>query len=96
MQWQDGDKRSGRPSQSIAQPHTQRDEQPASLTPLKTAAHPGGTPIEAFDAIRAGVVADRSQFSKDLSALLWRQSAGLHGLTGCSRRVLAHEHAGRV
>jgi len=35
---------------------------------LKTAANPGGTPIEAFDQIRAGVTADRSQFYKDLSA----------------------------
>jgi non-heme chloroperoxidase len=35
---------------------------------LKTAANPGGTPIEAFDAIRAGLAADRSQFYKDLSA----------------------------
>ena len=35
---------------------------------LKTDANPGGTPIEAFDAIRAGVAADRSQFYKDLSA----------------------------
>ena len=35
---------------------------------LKTAANPGGLPIEAFDAIRAGVTADRSQFFKDLSA----------------------------
>ena len=35
---------------------------------LKTAANPGGTPIEAFDAIRSGLVADRSQFYKDLSA----------------------------
>jgi non-heme chloroperoxidase len=34
---------------------------------LKTPANPGGTPIEAFDRIRAGVVADRSQFWKDLS-----------------------------
>jgi non-heme chloroperoxidase len=34
---------------------------------LKTAANPGGTPIEAFDSIRAGVIADRSQFFKDLS-----------------------------
>ena len=29
---------------------------------LKTAANPGGTPMEAFDQIRAGVLADRSQF----------------------------------
>jgi non-heme chloroperoxidase len=34
---------------------------------LKTPANPGGTPIEAFDQIRAAVVADRSQFWKDLS-----------------------------
>ncbi len=34
---------------------------------LKTAANPAGTPIEAFDQIRAAVVADRSQFWKDLS-----------------------------
>jgi non-heme chloroperoxidase len=34
---------------------------------LKTAANPGGLPMEAFDGIRAGVRADRSQFFKDLS-----------------------------
>src|ERR1700744_5888784 len=34
---------------------------------LKTPANPGGLPIEVFDAIRAGVLADRSQFFKDLS-----------------------------
>ena len=34
---------------------------------LKTDANPGGLPIEAFDAIRAGVAGDRSQFYKDLS-----------------------------
>src|SRR5205809_2472078 len=34
---------------------------------LKTQANPGGLPIEVFDQIRAGVVADRSQFFKDLS-----------------------------
>ena len=34
---------------------------------LKTAANPGGLPIDAFDQIRAGVLADRSQFFKDLS-----------------------------
>ena len=34
---------------------------------LKTAANPGGLPLEVFDAIRAGVLADRSQFFKDLS-----------------------------
>ena len=34
---------------------------------LKTPANPNGTPIEAFDQLRAAVVADRSQFWKDLS-----------------------------
>jgi non-heme chloroperoxidase len=35
---------------------------------LKTAANPGGLPIDVFDSIRANVLADRSQFFKDLSA----------------------------
>ena len=35
---------------------------------LKTAPNPGGLPMEAFDQIRAGVLADRSQLFKDLSA----------------------------
>jgi non-heme chloroperoxidase len=35
---------------------------------LKTPANPGGLPIEVFDQIRAGVLADRSQFFKDFSA----------------------------
>ena len=35
---------------------------------LKTDANPRGTPMEAFDAIRAGVAADRSQYYQDLSA----------------------------
>ncbi len=34
---------------------------------LKTPANPGGLPIKVFDDIRAGVLADRSQFWKDLS-----------------------------
>src|SRR5881392_3778546 len=34
---------------------------------LKTPANPGGLPIEVFDQIRAGVMADRSQFFKDLT-----------------------------
>ena len=42
----------------------------AAIPPLmlKTAANPGGLPIEVFDAIRAGVLADRSQFFKDLTS----------------------------
>jgi non-heme chloroperoxidase len=40
-----------------------------SVTPLmlKTEANPGGLPIDVFDGIRAGVLADRSQFFKDLT-----------------------------
>jgi non-heme chloroperoxidase len=34
---------------------------------LKTAANPGGLPIDVFDQLRGNVVADRSQFWKDLS-----------------------------
>jgi non-heme chloroperoxidase len=34
---------------------------------LKTTANPGGLPIDVFDQLRASVVADRSQFWKDLS-----------------------------
>jgi non-heme chloroperoxidase len=35
---------------------------------LKTAANPGGLPMDAFDQIRAGVLTDRAQFFRDLSA----------------------------
>ena len=35
---------------------------------LKTAANPAGLPLEEFDKIRAGVLSDRSQFFKELSA----------------------------
>src|SRR5437773_12503301 len=40
-----------------------------AITPLmlKTPANPGGTPIEAFNQIRAGVLADRSPFFKALT-----------------------------
>ena len=40
-----------------------------AVTPLmlRTAANPGGLPMDAFDSIRAGVLADRSQFFKDLT-----------------------------
>jgi non-heme chloroperoxidase len=34
---------------------------------IKKESNPGGTPIEAFDGLRASVLADRSQFWKDLS-----------------------------
>lgn len=41
----------------------------SAIPPLmvKTAANPGGLPIEVFDQLRAGVRSDRSQFFKDLS-----------------------------
>jgi non-heme chloroperoxidase len=35
---------------------------------LKTAANPGGLPMEVFDGIRQGAIADRSQLYKDLAA----------------------------
>jgi non-heme chloroperoxidase len=38
---------------------------------LKTAANPEGTPIEAFDGMRAAVRADRSQFFRDLAATFY-------------------------
>jgi non-heme chloroperoxidase len=40
-----------------------------SVTPLmlKTDSNPGGLPLEVFDEIRANVLADRSQFFKDLT-----------------------------
>ncbi len=34
---------------------------------LKTPATPDGTPIEAFNQVREAIIADRSQFFKDLS-----------------------------
>ena len=34
---------------------------------LQTPSNPGGLPMSAFDGIRAGVIADRSQFFKDLT-----------------------------
>jgi non-heme chloroperoxidase len=35
---------------------------------LKTAANPGGTPMEAFDALRSGSLADRSKLYRDLAS----------------------------
>jgi non-heme chloroperoxidase len=34
---------------------------------LKTAANPGGLPMDVFDQLRASVQADRAQFFKDLT-----------------------------
>ena len=52
---------------------------------LKTAANPGGLPIEVFDDIREGVLADRSQFFKDLA----RRSTAPTGPGRTSRKGLA-------
>jgi non-heme chloroperoxidase len=62
---------------------------------LKTAGNPNGTPKEAFDQIRAGTLADRSQFFKDLTMPFYgfnrsgakiseglRESFWLQGMTG--------------
>jgi non-heme chloroperoxidase len=38
---------------------------------LKTAANPGGLPMEVFEGIRTGVSADRSQFFKDLTVTFY-------------------------
>lgn len=42
---------------------------------LKTAANPGGLPIEAFDAIRAAVLADRAQYFEDLTEQFYNGKA---------------------
>jgi len=45
----------------------------AAVPPLlvKTEANPGGLPMEVFDGIRTGVLADRSQFFKDLTTTFY-------------------------
>ena len=53
---------------------------------LKTEANPGGLPIEVFDGIRKGTLADRSQFFHDLTLPVLRlQPAGRAGLRGRAR-----------
>lgn len=62
---------------------------------LKTAANPAGTPLAAFDRLRAACQADRSQFWKDLSLLFLRlQQAECESLGRCARVVLAAGHDG--
>jgi non-heme chloroperoxidase len=73
---------------------------------LKTAANPGGLPMEAFDQIRAGVLADRSQFFKDLSAPFYganrpdakvSQACAIHsGSRGCSAGSTPRTSASRL
>ena len=64
---------------------------------LKTPANPEGLPLEVFDAMRATLVKDRSQFYRDLAdPVLWRQPAGSEGFARDPRPVLALEHAERT
>ena len=64
---------------------------------LKTAANPGGLPIEVFDGIRAGVTADRSQFFKDLTMPFYGYNRpGAKVSRGRARFVLAAGHDGRA
>ena len=63
---------------------------------LKTAANPGGLPIEVFDQLRANVVADRSAvLERAEPALLRLQPAGREDLRRRAGVVLAAEHDGR-
>jgi non-heme chloroperoxidase len=68
---------------------------------LKTEANPGGLPMEVFDGIRAGVLADRSQFFKDLTVTFYganrpgsavsqglRESFWLQGMSAGLKAVL--------
>ena len=57
---------------------------------LKTDANPGGLPIETFDAIRDGLLKERSQFYQDVSAPFYGAnrpspdiSQGLRTGSGC-------------
>ena len=64
---------------------------------LKTAANPGGLPIEVFDDIRAGVIArPLAVLQGSQRAVLRRQPAGRQGVAGPARFVLAAGHAGRA
>jgi len=48
---------------------------------LKTTANPDGLPMEKFDAIRLGALADRSQLYKDLASGPYHLAVNLHGKT---------------
>jgi non-heme chloroperoxidase len=54
-----------------------------SVTPLmlKTKANPGGLPLKAFDDIRSGVTADRSQFFRDLTTPFFGANRKGHKVT---------------
>jgi pimeloyl-ACP methyl ester carboxylesterase len=63
---------------------------------LKTAANPGGLPIEVFDKIRLGSTADRSQLYKDLASgpFFGANRPRCQGLAGHDGLVLAPRDAG--
>ena len=64
---------------------------------LKTPANPAGLPIEVFDGIRTKVLADRSQFFKELAVPFYgAQPTRIARVAGPPRFVLAPGHAGRI
>jgi pimeloyl-ACP methyl ester carboxylesterase len=63
---------------------------------LKTAANPGGLPIDVFDGIRKGVLSDRSQFFKDLTMPFYGYNrSGAKVLEGVRESVWLQGHDGR-
>jgi len=52
---------------------------------LKTTANPGGLPMDVFDQLRAGVLNDRSQFFKDLSAPFYGANRPASRVSDCLR-----------
>ena len=64
---------------------------------LKTAANPGGLPIDVFDGFRAAHRADRAQFFLDVAhrTVLRLQSARREGLGGTDQKLVAARHDGR-
>jgi len=68
---------------------------------LKTAGNSGGLPLKAFDQIRAGILADRSQFWKDLSLLFsgYNRPTARHMLdaqgSGQCGSVSVHQRVGK-
>jgi len=62
-----------------------RADRRGAAADAENAANPGGLPIDAFDQIRAGVQADRSQFFKDLSAPFYGANRpGSKSVAGCA------------
>ena len=61
---------------------------------LKTAAYPGGLPIEVFDGFRKAYLADRAQFFLDVASgpVLRLQPPGRQGLAGLDPVVVAAGH----